>query len=307
MTREHAHRHRRAARRALPAFAGAAVLGLLGGCALPTDPAPTAGDSSTPTDPVPWETSTGSGSSSSSGSSSGTSSPSSRASSKGATPTSRGGTGTSTFPSPSSTGESVDRDDFVERVRRGLRDSPSAEVQAEVELGGTTVEATGAQDLDADALEMTVSADTLTFDYRAVDDRYFLAQPPRWVEIDPESADSTVRATLDQIQLLSLQRQLDGFLGGVTSVGEQGSEDVDGEETTRYTTVVDTERARDAVGGDPLPTTSDQLLYDVWLDEDDLIRKLVVDLDGTTVTLRADRWGEPVDIQTPDASEIVQQ
>lgn len=266
MTREHAHRHRRAARRALPALAGAAVLGLLGGCALPTDPAPTAGDGSTPTDPVPWETSTGSGSTSSGGSSSGTSS-----------------------------------------LRRGLRDSPSAQVQAEVELGGTTVEATGAQDLDADALDMTVSADTLTFDYRAVDDRYLLAQPPRWVEIDPDSADATVRATLDQIQLLSLQRQLDGFLGGVTSVGEQGSEDVDGEETTRYTTVVDTERARDAVGGDPLPTTSDQLLYDVWLDEDDLIRKLVVDLDGTTVTLRADRWGEPVDIQTPDASEIVQQ
>ena len=37
------------------------------------------------------------------------------------------------------------------------------------------------------------------------------------------------------------------------------------------------------------------------------IRAVIVDLDGTTVTLRADRWGEPVDIQTPDASEIVQQ
>lgn len=252
--------------------------------------------SATPTDPVPWETA-----SSGSSDGSGTSTPSSSGS-KGASSTSR------TFPSPSDTGAPFDREDFVEGMRRAVAEAPTAEIDVDVVIDGEIgASATGSQDVDADALDMEVDIGGQTLAYRYVDGRYYLAQPPKWVEVDEDSADPTVQTTLEQIEVLSMKRQLTAFAAGVTSVGDKGTEDVNGTQTTHYVAQVDTSKALGAIDMTPAPGTPESVLYDVWLDEDDLIRKMSFTQGDVEATMLADRWGEPVDIQAPDDSEIAQQ
>jgi hypothetical protein len=48
------------------------------------------------------------------------------------------------------------------------------------------------------------------------------------------------------------------------------------------------------------------ITYDVWVDDDDLMRQLDFELDGVTVELRIDDWGEPVDVQAPEESDLVE-
>lgn len=213
------------------------------------------------------------------------------------------------FPTPSDTGEPFDREDFVGRIEQAVEDHPTVEITVDVVMDGqTSASAKGTQDLEQDALDMEVVLGGQTLAYRYVDGRYFLAQPPKWLEVDETAAENpVVKSTLDQVQILSMKRQLKAFTAGVTTVGDKGTEDVNGEATTHYTAQVDTAKALEAVDAPPNDTAPKTLLYDVWLDEDDLIRKMSFTQGSAQATMLADRWGEPVDIEVPAPSEIAKQ
>lgn len=255
------------------------------------------GETASPTEtgPLPWETEGSSSSSSTTGSS--------RTSSS-----SRSGSSTKTFPSPTDTGDPFDREEFVGSIEQAAKDNPTAAIDVDVVIDGTVgASAKGVQDLDNDALDMEVDLGGQTLTYRYVDGQYYLAQPPKWVKVDPDSADPAVKTTLDQVQVLSMKRQLKGFLAGVTTVGDKGTEDVNGAECTHFTAQVDTAKALEAMGEPANKTAPKTLLYDVWLDEDDLIRKMSFTQGNVKASMLADRWGEPVDITAPPASQIAHQ
>ncbi|GAB47247.1 hypothetical protein [Mobilicoccus pelagius] len=48
------------------------------------------------------------------------------------------------------------------------------------------------------------------------------------------------------------------------------------------------------------------LPYDVWLDDAHLVLKMVMTMDGTTMTMTADEYGEPVSIVTPPQESVTQ-
>jgi len=52
-----------------------------------------------------------------------------------------------------------------------------------------------------------------------------------------------------------------------------------------------------------MPSTLD---YDVWTDDAHLLRKMVMSLEGTTMTMTADKYGEPVTIVAPPPESVTQ-
>lgn len=96
----------------------------------------------------------------------------------------------------------------------------------------------------------------------------------------------------------------------------EGTETVNGVTTTKYAGTVDIERALEGIDvpkKDELEsmlaegvTTVDIVL---WVDRDDLIHKAVTSMpaSGETVTVTAtySNWGEPVDIEVPDAGDVM--
>lgn len=145
----------------------------------------------------------------------------------------------------------------------------------------------------------------------------------KWIKIDvskmPGPASGAAGAagapsgTPDAAALLDLlKKQADTF----TTVGQ---EPVRGVGTTRYTAVVDLARlARDhaaELGDPPLGARLGQLdattvTVDVWIDGDDLVRKVVLRVPSaegaaTTVTLELYDFGKPVEVAVPADADII--
>jgi len=185
--------------------------------------------------------------------------------------------------------------------------NPTVQIDVTVTAGGQEIAtATGQQDLANDSLDMQVDMNGQELGYRLVDGQYYLSQPPKWVPVTEDSTNPLIKQALEQVQPLSMRKQFDAFVAGVEDAGDKGTEEIDGVETRHYTATVDTTKAYEQLGTKRDPNAPDSLIYDVWLDEDDLIRQLVLTQEGSKATLRATDWGEPVDIDTPKDSELAQ-
>ncbi len=209
---------------------------------------------------------------------------------------------------PTDTGTPFDVNDFTGRLRAAVKDYPTADVHVTVQLSdGQTATASGTQDIERDEMEMDVDVAGQKMTYRLVDGIYYMSQPPKWVRIDPKTAQPAQKEILDQFTVLSMKRQLDGFVAGVVAAGDKGAEEIEGVQTTHYTATVDVEKAVKAMGGTFSEGSPEQVIYDVWLDDKDLIARMDLNLNGAKATLSATRWGEPVDLKAPADSELAGQ
>ncbi|WP_435202282.1 LppX_LprAFG lipoprotein [Janibacter sp. GS2] len=203
------------------------------------------------------------------------------------------------------TGTPFDPDEFTDTLEKAVDANPTVHIDVTVTAGGQeSATASGRQDLANDSLDMQVKTDGQQLGYRLVNGQYYLAQPPKWVPVTEDSTNPLVKQALEQVQLLSMRTQFDAFVAGVEKAGDKGTEKIDGVTTRHYTATVNTDKAYEQLGTDKDPNAPDSLIYDVWLDEDDLIRQMTFTQDGSTATLVAKDWGEPVDITKPKDSEI---
>lgn len=268
-------------------LAASAVLALAA-CGGDGGPGPTAGTGSTSTQ-APTTTSK----------STSTSASSTKAKSSSASPS------TSSSSKPTDTGTPFDPKEFTSKIERAIHRNPTVTIDVKMGAQGQPgITATGVQDLKNEALEMELDLNGQKFTYRLVDGTYYLAQPPKWVAITKGSTNPLVKQALEQTSALSMRKQLDAFVAGVESAGDKGSEKVEGVTTTHYTATVRTADVRKELGLDPDPNAPARLIYDVWLDEDDLVRKMSFTQNGANATLIAKGWGDPVSIVKPKDSEL---
>lgn len=201
------------------------------------------------------------------------------------------------------TGTPFDAKEFTDRLEAAVDANPTVKIDVRF---GPDATASGYQDLADDALEMDVDAGGQQMTYRLVDGQYYLAQPPKWFEVTEDSTNPLVKRALEQTALLSMRTQLDAFIAGVESAGDKGDEQVDGVRTRHYTATVRTADVRKELGLEADPDAPPTMTYDVWLDEDDLIRKMSFTQGGADAVLTASEWGEPVSITKPKSSELAE-
>nr|WP_246297345.1 LppX_LprAFG lipoprotein [Janibacter cremeus] len=208
---------------------------------------------------------------------------------------------------PTDTGKPFDPEEFTGKLEAAVDETPTVHIDVEVRMGeSTNATASGAQDLSRNALDMDVDLGGQQLGYLLVDGQYYLAQPPKWVPVEEDSDNPMVGQTLQQIQILSMRNQLDAFVAGLEKAGIKGKEKVGGIQTTHYTASVDSQRALAELGMEKAPGTAEKILYDVWLDGDDLIRKMSFSANDVSAEVTASEWGQPVDISEPKSSEIAQ-
>jgi hypothetical protein len=162
--------------------------------------------------------------------------------------------------------------------------------------------------------DLTMSGAAMPGDARVIlaDDVLYLRVPgltpgKRFFSLDIDRSDHPAARMLDQ--LLDRVRRLDPSQAmkafeATVDLQKVGLAEVDGVATTRYDVTVDTREALRAIhlGGfvppERLPTT---MSFDVWVDRDDLPRRLRGTVSGATVDMTFSQVGEPVDITTPPA------
>jgi outer membrane lipoprotein-sorting protein len=90
---------------------------------------------------------------------------------------------------------------------------------------------------------------------------------------------------------------------GAKSVVAKGPEELQGTPTTKYELTLDTVAAGAASGVTPSPGTPDTV-YSIWVGDDDLMRRVSVDLEGSTLVVDYSGWGEPVEVVAPPADQV---
>jgi len=134
-----------------------------------------------------------------------------------------------------------------------------------------------------------------------------LTQSNKFVKIDISDSSNPIAKMFEQMLSQVDPSQTFKAFDAITRLQKRGTQEIDGVETTHYTVDVDTQKALQAQGmagqvpSGQLPKT---LTYDVWVDGQHQVRKLRMDVQGTSIDMSFSQWGEPVDIKAPPADQI---
>jgi hypothetical protein len=206
-------------------------------------------------------------------------------------------------------GEEVDVQEFLAMLQEPGEERLSSYTLAMTMLmEGQELSADGAVDLggEAPAMAMVLQVPQMgMLELIIAEGQVYMAMPGLTQEGQYVVAPPELVADMN-INEMDVSAQWDEWETYAERVVLVGSEDVDGTEMTRYEVTVDAAAAMQDAGADDAAVTSvgDTVVYDVWLDEENLMRQMVFELDGQTTTIMMDNWGEPQDIQAPDPSLV---
>jgi hypothetical protein len=211
-------------------------------------------------------------------------------------------------------GEEIDKDDFLADFQAGVENSTTAHMTMTTGMSGMSIDAEGDIDYQTEppAMAMIMSMPSMggEIEMRFVDGIFYMnmgqQSQDKFIKMDPNDPNSPMGDVSELTESMDPVRQFEAFTEGVNKVVYVGEEDVDGETTDHYVLTLDTtkvESLKDA-GTAGIPKELD---YDLWLDDDDRIRQMQLDLGDTgQIEVHLSDWDEPVDIEAPPASQIME-
>ncbi len=204
----------------------------------------------------------------------------------------------------SETGSEEDAAAFLERLKAGMGEEGSLHVEMTM-AGPIEMDASGDTTYGPDGsemhLEMTMSnlpggaMEMVLVDGTAYMSMPGVTAPGTFFEVDQSNP---MFGQLDDG--LSPADSFAAFDAGLQEVEDLGADEIDGDEVTHYRLEVDAAEALKATGQGTVPGLPETLSYDVWLDEDDRMRRLTYELTGTELTMDMTDWGKPVTIEAPE-------
>lgn len=212
----------------------------------------------------------------------------------------------------------LDVDTFVDRLTTASKGVGSVTIAMTTTVGGQTVHIDAKERLAAGdtAVEETMEVAGSTLVVRLVDRVGYVSGIPGvdgWVRVDPSDKDDPasrrLASALDSLDQLDPVGAVPGLRGAITSLVAAGDPvPLDGVEAQPYRVVVDTTKitgvARQELSalGASMPGTVD---YTYWVGSDGLVRRISTTTMGASVEMIMTGWGDPVTIEAPPASEIV--
>lgn len=217
---------------------------------------------------------------------------------------------------PSSDASPLTRENFVDRLGQAQVEAGSAHLEMTASASGMDVSMTGdlrvAEDVEKSASRLSMDLGMMQMDVRLVDGVMYLKMGQmtggKYVRIDLRDPDDPVvkrfGSSMDQVDPA---KQLETFEKALVEFENEGDGgEIDGVPTTKVRLVVDTEKmlgsAETRQLGAKMPK---QIAYVLYVGaQDDLMRRLDVDLDAGSTMIDWSRWGEDVDVEAPKKSEV---
>jgi lipoprotein LprG len=134
-----------------------------------------------------------------------------------------------------------------------------------------------------------------------------ITPPGKFVAIDPKDQNSPFTKSFagytDQLDPMSSVKSMES---AVTSADRVAQGSLHGVSVDHYRVVVDTAKMLKKLGKQAQQAGMPKALtYDMWLDDQFLIRKMSFDFGATSVQMLLSKWGEPITVQRPAAGDIV--
>ena len=230
------------------------------------------------------------------------------------TTTEPGTNGSQSQPAPETSG-AMTAETFVQRINDAQFAAGSAHFVQTMEVSGQKIESSGDMIIAQDPSQMRMSMVMAGgMEMRLVDGEMYMsmgeATGGKFVHLSAEAGSpiaDELSASMDQA---NLGEQLELFETSLQDfAAEEGAETIDGVETTKYTLTLDTETLF-AEQGTEIPAEAgigDTIEYVLYAGDDDLPRRMVMEVAGTAVVMEFSRWGEEITVEAPSADEITDQ
>lgn len=198
-----------------------------------------------------------------------------------------------------------DVDAFVTRLTDAMQDKRTAKLSIEL---GSSMSATADVDYADAGIRMALQMITGTTTIKVVlaDDVMYLQQTKgsKYLKIDED--DPALGSLLGQISSFGPKASVSGLKSGIKKLDDRGSETIDGEKLTHYVLTVDPSKVTTTFGANTETTkTPKTISYDVYVDGDNLLRRVKMKISGQTLVMKVSDWGKPVTITVPPASQVV--
>jgi hypothetical protein len=228
------------------------------------------------------------------------------------TSSSSSSSGGSTADTPSE-GETVDPADFVNRFQSGFENTTTAHETMSMSMGSSG-SMTGEGDIDysegSPAMDMTMSSDMAGGDVQVilVDEVFYMKAPgmggEKYLKMDLNDPNSPFGSLGSQLDPQEALKSFGQGIETVTYVGEDDGED-------QYSVTVDTAKMLDSMGQDAGDAAGagmpDELSYDVWLDGEDRVTKMTIELGKLgTMQMELSDFGKDVSIEAPPADQVTE-
>lgn len=113
---------------------------------------------------------------------------------------------------------------------------------------------------------------------------------------------------IEQMSGLSPDSSVAAMKGALKSVEYAGIDTVAGEKVSKYRVTADTASMAQTFGQNSgLGNLPKSVTYTLYVDDAHLMRRFDMEISGQKITMTVTKWGEPVDIAAPPASQIMTQ
>lgn len=224
--------------------------------------------------------------------------------------------------SATTTDQDLDAESFFTTLIEAQEKAGSAHAEMTVGVGGQSIKADGDAEFGKNFSDTSMSMDVdmgsagpATMKMVLVDGVFYMnlgqMTKGKYAKIDLTDEDNPVGKQFGQLaEQMDPSKQLEQFKNAVTSFKKKGEPTkLDGVDAQPYEIVLDTSKL-DALSDLPggaganIPKT---ITYVMYLGSDDLLRRMEFDIAGTKMTMDYSKWGEPVDVEAPPASEVTDQ
>lgn len=207
-----------------------------------------------------------------------------------------------------------DAEELLGAMKAAVQENETAHLVMEMGGGGQSMNAEGDVSYvgDSTSMQLTMQSPEMgqgAIEVRMVDGMLYMSMPPmtpegKFLALDVDDPNSPFGG-LGGVTQGDPMGTFKAFDEGLRDVKYLGSEDVDGEEMDHYVLTVDGKAAAKAQGA-PAGSVPDEITYDLWLDDDDLMRRIQYTMAGGGVTISMSDWGKPVTVKAPAKSDIMQ-
>lgn len=214
-------------------------------------------------------------------------------------------------------GGSWDEKTLVPAMKAAIEQQETAHFSMNTSAGGMSLSAKGDMAFRGAQQDMAMTMDGSAFgtgsiEMRLVDQVLYLSMPPmtprgKYVEIRPGDKSSPFAGMAGQMQGVDPRDTFKAFEDGLRKVEFVGEESVHGEDLEHYALTVDFRAAAKAQGMPRMAGMPRTVVYDMWLDEDALMRRAEFDMgQQISMVMEMSEWGEPVRITAPSPRQIVE-
>lgn len=211
----------------------------------------------------------------------------------------------------------ITKANFAQVLSEAQAKAKSAHIDMSMDMGGQSVDAQGDVAVGESAADsaMTMSMDmgsSMKFDMRLVDQVFYMNMGQmtegKFIKIDLTDESNPFAKQYGQIMdQMDPSKQMEQFKEALKSFEKKGEpQKLDGVEAQPYVVTVDTSKIK-AFADLPDAAASqvpDTIVYTMFVGPDSLPRRIETEVAGAKTTMDYSKWGEPVDIKAPSASEI---